>query len=248
MRRILLLLVFSVLSTTALQAQTPLIEAIKAKELPQVQRLVEEGMDVNAMDANGATPLMWAAYQGDLEMVKWLVDNGADPFLKKGVIYLNEEKTAYYGNLTGIAAGEGKLDMLHYLIEEVGIDLDDKEFNPEIGQEDGILTAYKATLLDLRGTELEVLSACETGLGVARNGEGVYGLQEAFQVAGAETVIFSILNVADEQTQEVMGLFYQNWLQNKMSKRHAFKTAQQTLNEKYEETYFWRVLVMVGGE
>ena len=97
-----------------------------------------------ALDENGATTLMWAAYQSDLEMVKWLVENAADPFLKKGVIYLNKEKTAYYGNLTGIAAGEGKLEMLRYLIEDLGIDVDDKEYNPETGQEDGWTAAQWA--------------------------------------------------------------------------------------------------------
>ncbi|MBI0400297.1 tetratricopeptide repeat protein [Cyclobacterium marinum] len=144
MYQFLFLLVCNVFSTIALQAQTPLLDAIKAGDLPELQQLVEEGADTNALDENGATPLMWAAYQGDLEMVKWLVDNGADPFLKKGVIYLNEEKTAYYGNLTGIAAGEGKVPMLRYLIEDVGIDVDDREYNPETGQEDGWTAAQWA--------------------------------------------------------------------------------------------------------
>ncbi|NHE58969.1 tetratricopeptide repeat protein [Cyclobacterium plantarum] len=144
MYRFLFLLVCSLVTTTALQAQSPFLDAIGARDLPQVQQLVKAGADVNALDENGATPLMWAAYQADLEMVKWLVDNGADPFQKKGAIFLNEEKTAYYGNLTGIAAGEGKLEMLQFLIGEVGIAVDDKEYNPETGQEDGWTAAQWA--------------------------------------------------------------------------------------------------------
>ena len=84
-------------------------------------------------------------------------------------------------------------------------------------------------------------------LGISKNGEGVYGLQRAFQVAGAETVIFSLWKVADEQTQEMMGLFYQNWLQNNMTNRQAFKAAQQTIKEKYEDPYYWGAFVMIGG-
>ena len=144
MYRFLLLLVCILFSTTALQAQTPLLDAIKGKDLPKVQQLLESGADVNTLDKNGATPLMWAAYRADLEMVQWLVDKGADPFLKKGVIYLNEEKTAYYGDLTGIAAGEGKLDLVRYLIEDVGVEVDDREYNPETGQEDGWTAAQWA--------------------------------------------------------------------------------------------------------
>ncbi|MBI0400294.1 tetratricopeptide repeat protein [Cyclobacterium marinum] len=144
MYRFLFLLVCNVFSTIALHAQTPLLDAIKAGDLPELQQLVKEGADVNALDENGANPLMWAAYRADLEIVKWLVDNGADPFLKKGVIYLNVEKTVYYGNLTGIAAGEGKLEILQYLIEEVGIPEGDKEYNPETEKEDGWTAAQWA--------------------------------------------------------------------------------------------------------
>lgn len=98
--------------------------------------------------------------------------------------------------------------------------------------------------MDLQNTELVVLSACETGLGDIMGGEGVYGLQRAFKVAGARTIIMSLWKVPDKETVELMELFYKNWLENKMSKEDAFNQAQRELSKKYPP-YFWAAFVMV---
>ncbi len=115
---------------------------------------------------------------------------------------------------------------------------------PPAGMEDGILTAQEISEMDLHQTELVVLSACETGLGDVNGGEGVFGLQRAFKLAGVKTIIMSLWKVNDEATSEMMQLFYSKWLGG-MDKREAFRLAQQELKEKYSDPYYWAGFVMV---
>ena len=95
--------------------------------------------------------------------------------------------------------------------------------------DDGILTALEVATLDLRDTDLVVLSACETGLGKQSSGEGLLGLQRAFQVAGARTVVASLWQVDDAATRDLMTRFYHNLWHKKLGKLEALRQAQLSI-------------------
>lgn len=92
--------------------------------------------------------------------------------------------------------------------------------------EDGFLTAEEVSGLDLLATELVVLSACETGLGEVRVGEGVFGLRRAFVLAGAKTLVMSLWKVPDLSTAILMERFYENLLVREMARDEALRDAQ----------------------
>ena len=111
--------------------------------------------------------------------------------------------------------------------------------------QDGILTAYEITGINLTDTDLVVLSACESGIGEHRDGQGIYGLSRAFFVAGAETVIASLWKGDDTATQKFMSLFYENWLQtNDVAASMSY--ARTALKEEYPAPYYWAAFVATG--
>jgi hypothetical protein len=111
--------------------------------------------------------------------------------------------------------------------------------------EDGFLTAYEVTQLDLAQTNLVVLSACETGTGEIQSGEGVWGLQRAFQLAGAKTVMGSLWKISDEATVIYMTSFYEKYLTG-ADVNEAYRSAMLKTKESYPEPYYWGAFTLTG--
>jgi len=109
--------------------------------------------------------------------------------------------------------------------------------------EDGVLTAYEVSGLNLFNTKLVTLSACETGLGDIQGTEGVYGLQRSFKMAGVDYLIMSLWQVPDKETQEFMTLFYKN-LTSGQPIAEAFRNTQKTMHKKYEP-FYWAGFVLL---
>jgi CHAT domain-containing protein len=109
--------------------------------------------------------------------------------------------------------------------------------------EDSVLTAREISRMDLRGTDLVVLSACETGLGDVSS-EGVFGLQRSFKQAGVHTLVMSLWEVNDDATKYFMTEFYSNLLSGK-DKRTAFLEAKRKCKEKYTYPQYWAAFIML---
>ena len=122
-----------------------------------------------------------------------------------------------------------------------GVNLKEKTANSE----DGVLTALEASALNLGNTDLVVLSACKTALGDLATGEGVYGLQRGFKVAGAKTILTSLWSVDDEITEKLMREFYSLVFKG-FEKRKAFRFAQLAIRKNYKSMKYWGAFVMVG--
>lgn len=112
---------------------------------------------------------------------------------------------------------------------------------------DGVLTALEVLALDLTGTKLAILSACETGLGEIHEGEGVYGLRRSFQEAGVESVIASLWEVSDAGTQALMTRLYKHLMTGKTS-HEALREARQEMmdSDEWHYPYIWSAFMLVG--
>lgn len=115
------------------------------------------------------------------------------------------------------------------------------------GTDDGVLTSLEISTMDLRSTDLVVLSACETGLGSIGE-DGVFGLQRGFKMAGVGTILMSLWKVDDDATQFLMTEFYRNWLDG-MSKHDALEEAKRQVRSKqeWEDPMYWAAFILLDA-
>jgi CHAT domain-containing protein/tetratricopeptide (TPR) repeat protein len=122
----------------------------------------------------------------------------------------------------------------------------------ETDEDDGILTAEEVASLDLQGTEWAVLSACDTGLGEFKAGEGVLGLRRAFQIAGARTVIMSLWSVEDQATRVWMRALYDGRLNKRLNTADAVREASLSVLRARRSSglsthpFYWAAFVAAG--
>ena len=114
-------------------------------------------------------------------------------------------------------------------------------------EEDGLLTGLEASLLNLQGTELVILSACQSGSGEVRIGEGVMSLRRAFTIAGAESVLASHWKVSDQATSRLMTEFMRRWRAG-TPRVQAWREAQLSLlrTKDFASPYFWAAFTLTG--
>jgi len=118
---------------------------------------------------------------------------------------------------------------------------------PATESDDGIMTAMEASNLNLWGTKLVTLSACDTGIGEVRNGEGVYGLRRAFVLAGAETVVMSLWPVSDIVMRELMTSYYTD-LRGGLGRGEALRRTQLAMRKRRgrEHPFYWASFTLAG--
>ncbi|WP_438017269.1 CHAT domain-containing tetratricopeptide repeat protein [Sorangium sp. So ce315] len=118
----------------------------------------------------------------------------------------------------------------------------------ESGGDDGVLTAAEVTGLDLSGTQLVVLSACDTGVGEPSHGEGVQGLRRALVIAGAETQVMSLWRIGDQATRHLMTAYYDRLVSGR-TRSDALREAQLSLKGQPDTAhpYYWAAFIVSGN-
>ncbi|MDD3642026.1 MAG: CHAT domain-containing protein [Candidatus Krumholzibacteria bacterium] len=163
-------------------------------------------------------------------------------------------KTPYQHALSGYSSRSGTAvaidnPLLRSGLFLAGANLVGRGAGIESAAEDGVLTAYEVSALSLDGTDLVVLSACETGMGAVETGEGVYGLKRAFQMAGARIVISSLWRVLDTDTADMMANLYRNRSESipeTMRRIQNGKIEELRAGDLTDHPFHWAAFIVTG--
>ena len=190
------------------------------KEIEQIQQMLnKQHIQIHALMCAAANEESFKALSGQKQNILHIATHG---FYWSDSTALNQQ---YFSQRTPSMDNIDPLDRCGLLFAGANIALSGCKERLQEGVQDGVLTAKEISLLDLREADIVVLSACETGLGDV-TGDGVFGLQRAFKMAGVRTILMSLWKVDDDATRVFMTSFYRN-LCDGQSKREAFRNAQQ---------------------
>lgn len=121
-----------------------------------------------------------------------------------------------------------------------------------VGAEDGILTAEDVCFLNLWGTKLVTISTCESGVGKALSGEGVFGLRRAFVIAGARNLVMTLWPVADAETRKIMVAMYETLARSKSPQSALLESQRRWIEArrkegKFPHPFYWAAFVASGA-
>lgn len=223
----------------SLNVRDLLSRSLDIKELPgtleearSITELMEEaGMSVTPMIGNDGTEAAFKAKSGTEQNILHIGTHGfywTETEADKVGKFLNRHELI--SEDTGNRRTEDKALSRSGLLFSGAKNAFKKGYQAKPGVEDGILTAREISMLNLDGTDLVTLSACQTGLGEI-SGEGVFGLQRGFKKAGVNAILMSLWKVDDEATSMLMREFYRNYLIRKMTLRQSLNEAQKAVRE-----------------
>lgn len=195
----------------------------------------ENNISITANVGKGATEALFKALDGTNADIIHVASHGY--YIPRG----QRETIPYFANSESTKSVQDELFYSGLIMSGGQKAWTDSTFG--VDRNDGILTAYEISKLDLHNVNLVVLSACETGLGDDLF-DGIFGLQRAFKKAGAGSILMSLWKIDDKATSEFMGMFYEKLVKG-YSKHEAYTNATHTMKEKYQDANYWASFILL---
>ena len=204
--------------------------------LPQAQLFLGPGASKERLLHLEAPGILHIATHG------FFLEDAAAPAGSRGV-----DSSGPLGGVTPVQPPPDPLLRSGLVLSGAGAPVAEAGDTPARHLDDSLVTALELAGLNLWGTELVVLSACDTGRGDVKLGQGVYGLRRAFVVAGAETLVMSLWKVNDETTRTLMESYYRNLLAGK-GRVTALREAMLALRTQQPHPHFWAPFIAAGRD